>query len=133
MFGFAEGAGCPVIAIERLDGIRSHRVRKAQRREIHCWTYGQLMFFLRYKAEERGMAVIEVDPKGTSKACSCCGHVAAANRSRHAFVCEACGYAQHADLNAAQNIRLRGILLQQMLEEDGLLSCRPGARPNELL
>ncbi len=132
IIGFAEGAGCPVIAVERLEGIRSHRLRKGQWREIHRWAYGQLMVFLRYKAEERGMAVIEVDAKGTSQGCSCCGRVAAANRIRHAFVRGACGYAQRADLNAARDIRLRGILFRQVLEEGGRPSCRPEARPDDL-
>jgi IS605 OrfB family transposase len=126
---FADKAGCPVLAVEALDGVRRDRLSKPQRREIHRWAYGQLMFFLRYKAEERGMSVIEVNPKGTSQGCSCCGHVSATNRKRHIFVCKACGYTQHADLNAAQNIRLRGILLRQSLEPDGLASCSPEARP----
>ena len=128
LIAFADKAGCPVLAVEQLDGVRRGRLRKPQRREIHRWAYGQLMFFLRYKAEERGMSVIEVDPRGTSKGCSCCGHVSASNRKRHAFACEACGYTQHADVNAAQNIRLRGILLRQSLERDGLPSCSPGAQ-----
>jgi IS605 OrfB family transposase len=128
---FAESAGCPVLAVEKLDGVRRSRLRKPQRREIHRWAYGQLMFFLRYKAEERGMSVVEIDPKGTSQGCSCCGHASASNRKRHAFVCRACGYTQHADLNAAQNIRLRGILLRQSLEQDGLASCSPEARPDD--
>jgi IS605 OrfB family transposase len=116
---FAEGAGCPVIALEQLDGIRERRLRKEQRAEINRWAYGQLGFFLTYKAEERGMAVIEVEPRGTSKGCSRCGHAEAANRNRHAFQCRACGHRLHADLNAAHNIRLRGILARQALGQDG--------------
>ena len=122
---FADHAGCPVIAIEALDGIRGHRLRKKVRREVQKWAYGQLAFFIGYKAEERGMTVIEVDPRGTSKGCSRCGHTEAANRKRHRFICKACGHQLHSDLNAAHNIRLRGVLARQVLGEDGQTSCCP--------
>jgi putative transposase len=110
---FAEKAGCPVLAVEQLDGIRERRLRKAQRAEVHRWAYGQLMFFIQYKAEERGMTVVEVNPRNTSKGCSRCGYVSASNRSRNLFRCQACGFTHHADSNAA------------------LPSCSPEARPDE--
>ena len=125
---FADQAGCPVIAIEALNGIRKGRLRKKVRCEVQKWAYGQLAFFLGYKAEDRGMTVIEVDPKGTSKGCSRCGHTEAANRNRHDFKCRGCGHRLHSDLNAAHNIRLRGILAQQVLGEDGEPSCFPEVR-----
>ncbi len=126
---FAQATGCPTIAVEELDGIRDRRLRKAQRAEISRWAYGQLCFFLRYKAEELGMSVVEIDPRNTSKGCSRCGHTETANRHRHVFKCKACGYTNHADLNAAHNIRLRGILARQALDQDGLPSCSPEVRP----
>jgi IS605 OrfB family transposase len=122
---FADHAGCPVIAVEQLDGIRGHRLRKKVRREVQRWAYGQLAFFIGYKAAERGMTVIEVDPRGTSKGCSRCGHAEAANRKRHQFECKGCGHRLHSDLNAAHNIRLRGVLARQVLSQDGRPSCRP--------
>jgi putative transposase len=129
---FAEISGCPVIAVEQLDGVRKGRLRKPQRREVQRWAYGQLAFFIGYKSAERGMAVIEVDPKGTSKGCSRCGHTEAANRNRHNFECRACGLRLHSDLNAAHNIRLRGILARQVLDQDGQPSCCPEVRPADL-
>ncbi len=125
---FADRAGCPVIAIEELDGIRGQRLRKKVRREVQKWAYGQLAFFIRYKAETHGMTVIEVDPKGTSKGCSRCGHTESANRNRHEFKCRGCGHRLHSDLNAAHNIRLRGILARQVLGQDGEPSCSPQVR-----
>ena len=125
---FAENAGCPVIAVEQLDGIRGGKLRKKVRREVQRWAYGQLAFFIGYKASERGMTVIEVDPRGTSKGCSRCGHTEAANRKRHRFECRACGHRLHSDLNAAHNIRLRGILARQVLGQDGQPSCCPEVR-----
>jgi IS605 OrfB family transposase len=126
---FALKAGYPVIAVEQLDCIRDRKPRKAQRAEIHRWAYGQLDFFLRYKAESSGMSVIEVDLRGTSKGYSCCGHTEPANRKRHVFKCRACGHMLHDDVNAAHNIRLRGILAWQALGQDGPLSCGPEVRP----
>ena len=126
---FADKSGCPVIAIEKLGGIRKGRMRKPQRREVHRWAYGQLAFFLRYKAEGLGMEVVEVDPRNTSKGCSRCGHAETANRKRHQFHCKACGHRLHSDLNAAHNIRLRGILARQVLCQDGQPSCCPEVQP----
>lgn len=128
IISFADKAGCPAIAIEALDGIRGHRLRKKVRREVQRWAYGQVAFFIGYKAEQAGMTVIEVDPKVTSKGCSRCGHTEPANRNRHRFECRACGHRLHSDLNAAHNIRLRGILARQVLCQDGEPSCSPEVR-----
>jgi putative transposase len=128
---FAESSGCPVIALEQLDGIRKGRLHKKVCREVQKWAYGQLAFFIGYKAEERGMTVVEVDPRGTSKGCSRCGHSEPANRNRHRFLCKACGHQLHSDVNAAHNIRLRGILARQVLGQDGQTSCRPEVHFND--
>lgn len=125
---FAEQAGCPVIAVEQLDGIRDRKLRKAQHAEIQRWAFGQLASFLAYKAEERSMVVIEIDPRGTSKGCSRCGHTEAGNRKRHVFQCLACGHQLHADVNASHNIRLRGLLARQALGQEGAPSCAPEVR-----
>lgn len=122
---FSEKSGCPAIAVEQLDGVRGGKLRKKVRREVQRWAYGQLAFFIGYKAAERGMSVIEVDPRGTSKGCSRCGHAEPANRKRHEFCCKACGHKLHSDLNAAHNIRLRGVLTRQALDQDGPPSCCP--------
>jgi putative transposase len=128
---FAKASGCPVIAVERLDSLREKRFRKAQRAEINRWAYAQLLFYIRYKAEELGMSVVEVDPRHTSQGCSRCGHVERSNRKGNLFSCQACGFTHHADIQAAMNIRLRGILLRQTSMRDGLPSCSPEARTND--
>lgn len=126
---FADKAGCPVIAIEKLEGVRRGRLHKKVRREVQRWAYGQLASLIAYKAADSGMTVVEVDPRGTSKGCSRCGHTEPANRKRHQFECLACGHRLHSDLNAAHNIRLRGILARQALCEDGQPSCCPKVHP----
>ena len=47
-----------------------------------------------------------VPASNTSRRCSACGHVAAESRESQArFACVNCGHGQHADINAAINIR----------------------------
>jgi putative transposase len=96
------------IVLENLKDIRKRTKmrRKTQtQRRIHSWSFAQLNCFIGYKAEERGCMVVAVDPRHTSQACSRCGYTARNNRrSRDLFVCRACGYSLHADLNGARNI-----------------------------
>ncbi|EQD81040.1 DNA (cytosine-5-)-methyltransferase [mine drainage metagenome] len=61
-----------------------------------------------------GHAISCVPAPGTSITCPVpeCGHMDPANRaSRSVFICVACGYKAHADINAAIIIRERGIKL----------------------
>lgn len=72
---------------------------------------------LMYKAEEFGGQVILVPPEYTSQRCSTCGHISAENRpTRNEFLCVACGHSEHADINAAKNIR--DIDLEKAKEEE---------------
>jgi len=95
-----------VIVMEDLRYIRERtRVTKEQRYIQHSWAFGQLGQFIEYKAAERGIAVVYVDPRHTSQRCPRCGFVAKGNRKGHVFHCTSCGYTANADLNAAANIR----------------------------
>ncbi|WP_075897248.1 RNA-guided endonuclease InsQ/TnpB family protein [Actinomadura sp. CNU-125] len=98
------------IALEDLTGIRERvRLRKPQRVTLHSWSYAQLGSFIAYKAKRAGVPVVYVDPRHTSQGCSACGHVDKRNRpSQAAFRCTSCGFAEHADVNAARNIAARG-------------------------
>ncbi|MER5624998.1 transposase [Streptosporangium sp. NPDC002544] len=99
------------IALEDLQGIRDRvRLRKPQRVTLHSWSFHQLGRFIAYKAARAGVALIFVDPAYTSQACSACGHVDKKNRPDQAgFACTSCGFAEHADVNAARNIASRGV------------------------
>lgn len=104
------------IALEQLKGIRDRiRARRRQRRTLHSWAFGQLQSFVSYKATRAGVPVQFVDPRNTSRTCSCCGHIDRANRpSQSRFSCQNCGYSALADLVAAQNIRaLGGVAVNQ--------------------
>lgn len=97
-----------IVVLENLKDIRK-RARMRRKTEtqwrIHAWSFAQLKGFIAYKAEERGCKVVAIDPRHISQACSRCGHSARNNRrSRDLFVCRACGYSLHADLNGARNI-----------------------------
>lgn len=128
---FARSTGNPTIAVEDLTGIRDRRLRKPQRKELNQWAFYQLEQFIRYKSEALGFDVIAVDPKNTSRGCSRCGYTAKSNRKRHEFDCGACGYRVHSDLNAASNIRLRGIVARQGLGGDASSSTGAEARGSE--
>lgn len=94
------------IALEQLKGIRQRvRAKKPQRATLHSWAFAELGRFIEYKAALAGVPVVYVDPRNTSRECSRCGHVEKANRpSQAVFRCRACGFAAHADINAARNI-----------------------------
>lgn len=99
------------LVLENLTNIRQRMRAKRQtatKRRMHSWSFAQLFLFLTYKAEERGLTVARVDPRHTSQACSECHHTARNNRrSQSRFVCRACGFELHADLNASRNIAVK--------------------------
>ncbi|TDE55690.1 transposase, partial [Nonomuraea mesophila] len=99
------------IALEDLQGIRDRvRLRKPQRVTLHSWSFHQLGSFIAYKAARNGVALIHIDPAYTSQQCSACGHVDKKNRpDQETFLCTSCGFAEHADVNAARNIASRGV------------------------
>ncbi len=64
------------------------------------------------KAHNHGHVVLCVPAPGTSITCPECGYRDADNRaSRSVFICKLCGHRAHADVNAAINIRERGMKL----------------------
>jgi transposase len=81
---------------------RNVRAKAGLNREILRSGWGLLVRRLEDKAPGR---VEKVNPAFTSQRCSACGHVDSESRESQArFVCTACGFAGHADVNAARNI-----------------------------
>jgi IS605 OrfB family transposase len=113
------------IAVEELTGIRGRITAGRKKRAIlHCWSFGQLRGFLEYKAQRAGVLLLAVDPRNSSRECSCCGYTHQSNRpSQSSFRCGQCGYTAHADLNAAQNLRSRA---NRQLANRGALAVASG-------
>ena len=87
-------------------------------REILAASWGGLISMVAYKAEDAGRELIVVNPRGTSRRCSCCGHTEGANRpSQAVFCCRGCGFKDHADVNAARNILWLGLSLRRQKRE----------------
>ncbi len=103
---------CRGIALEELKGIRDRtRFRKPQRNRMGSWGFDQLRQFIAYKAKQAGVLLKIVNPAYTSQMCSSCGHVERGNRSSQSrFCCRQCGLIDHADCNAARNIRARALV-----------------------
>ena len=89
---------------------RNVRAKAGLNRRILDASFGRLQRLIVEKAEEAGRTVITVDPRFSSQTCSRCGHIAKESRRRRRFVCVGCGYANHADVNAALVIRGRAQL-----------------------
>ena len=96
---------CETIAFEDLTDIRE---RLPDARAFHAWAFKQLFEYVSYKAEAYGIVTEQINPAYTSQRCSKCGTTLRENRtSQDRFCCQKCGYAVHADYNAAKNIGMR--------------------------
>lgn len=92
------------------------------RRRLSEWQRGAIRRAVESKAQLAGLAIAEVNPAYTSKTCSRCG--LRGKRKRHAFTCPHCGFTEHADVNAAYNIRDRFTAFRG----SGLMSSSPEAQ-----
>ena len=106
------------IKLEKLGEIRkSRRHTKSFNATLHSWSFYQLQSFLQYKARLRGIPIVFVEPRNTSKECSRCGSEGA--RIGKNFVCQ-CGHVDHADANAGFNIAMRPNIGQSIADRDAV-------------
>lgn len=98
-----------LIALEELTGIRSRTTVGHKQRDRHSkWAFGELRFFIEYKAKREGVPLIFADPRNTSRECPECHCVDKRNRpTRDVFRCIRCGLEAMADYIAAKNIASR--------------------------
>jgi len=106
-----------VLVLEDLSGIRNKRRNKKSNKRIASWPFYQLSCFLEYKAKGVGKRVAYVDARYTSQRCSQCGSTHSSYRKKSRFRCGTCGFCDHADVNAAKNIRNNFLLSQLSLLE----------------
>jgi len=74
------------------------------------WSYYDLQNKITYKAKEKGIKVIKINPRYTSQRCSQCGNIDKDNRkTQKDFLCLICGFKTNADYNASRNIATKDI------------------------
>lgn len=91
--------------LEDLRGIRKKRKGRKLNSWLSNWSYYQFEQQLQYKCDLVGIAVAFIDPRYTSQKCSCCGTIDKHARDKSRYSCSVCGHKEHADINAAKNIR----------------------------
>lgn len=80
-------------------------------------SWNKLLTYLEYKCKDQGKQFIKVDKNYTSQTCSSCGYLyknlglpkGVDNRSIREWDCPKCGHHHDRDINAAINIKTRGI------------------------
>ena len=102
----AERYGCEIIAFGELSEVCELDPAVGGFDE---WLFGRLLSFVEYRAAERGILVVEVNPEYTSQRCMECGFTHPQNRNLEAgeFECLKCGASANDDYNAAKNLAFR--------------------------
>ncbi|WP_292392204.1 transposase [Methanoculleus sp. UBA303] len=90
-------------------------------------SFQHLQNLVQDRAHDAGVPVVLVDPAFTSLCCSRCGEPGI--RRRKQFLCPHCGYAGHADANAAFNIAAASPVTDRPHKEVEVCSKSPGATP----
>jgi putative transposase len=85
--------------------LQNHRLAKS----ISDAAWRQLIRYTTYKAENAGRVVVLVEPRNTSKQCSCCGTMVEKSLSVRVHFCPICGFIMDRDQNAAINILRLGL------------------------
>ncbi|MGI0085113.1 MAG: RNA-guided endonuclease InsQ/TnpB family protein, partial [Nitrososphaerales archaeon] len=80
--------------------VKDHHLAKS----IHDASWGKLIQYASYKAENAGKRVELVNPGGTTQTCSGCGNVVKKSLSERVHRCPNCGLLLDRDCNAALNI-----------------------------
>lgn len=105
------------IIVEDLKGIRKGAKKgngsRVANRFVNSWSFYRLQTFIEYKAKERGIAFLKINPHYTSQECSFCGVIG--TRNKELFRCnnrKCCGFSKklNSDINAAFNIGKRGLI-----------------------
>jgi len=114
------------IVLEDLKGIKPKRSKELNRR-LSRWPRRKLHQIIEYKAQWRGIPVVKVDPRNSSKTCPICGRIQY-SRMGTEFKCQ-CGWHMDRHINASIN------LLQTAISKGmaGGLWFNPGAFQHDVM
>jgi len=114
------------IVLEDLKGIRPKRSKELNRR-LSMWPRRKLHQIIEYKAQWKGIPVVKVDPRNSSRTCPMCGRIQY-SRMGAKFVCN-CGWRLDRHINASIN------LLQTAISKGmaGGLWFNPGAFQHDVM
>jgi putative transposase len=99
-----------IIAIGNPKEIRRNGKGRRFNRKLNSWPFWKLRQYITYKANWRGIRVIEVNEAYTSQLCWRCGALGKRSGSHHGlFECSRCGLKENADRNGAFNIGRRAL------------------------
>ncbi len=99
-----------LIVIEDLKNIRNRDTGKGKtmNRIVNSMPYWKLTKMIEYKGKEKGIQVVKVNERDTSKTCHKCGSKNTSRPTQGRFDCKTCGLENYnADLNGAKNILQR--------------------------
>ncbi|MFY9606017.1 MAG: transposase [Thermoplasmata archaeon] len=125
VISFAEGQRSAIV-LEDLKGIRTKRSKELNRR-LSMWPRRKLHQIIEYKAQWKGIPVVKVDPRNSSRTCPICGRIQD-SRMGAEFKCE-CGWHLDRHINASIN------LLQTAISKGmaGGLRFNPGAFQHDVM
>ena len=114
------------IVLEDLKGFKPNSGKEMNRR-LSAWPRRNLHRIIEYKAQWRGIPVVKVDPRNSSRKCPICGKIQD-SRMGTEFVCE-CGWHLDRHINASLN------LLQTAISNGmaGGLRFDPGAFQHDVM
>ena len=81
-------------------------------KDINDQGWAEFLRLVGYKAEDAGIQLVRVPPRGTSQACSSCGTLVPKPLSGRTHQCPHCGLVVDRDINAARNILRLGLSRQ---------------------
>jgi putative transposase len=118
------------IVLEDLRDIRPNKNKDLNRR-LSLWPRRKLHQIIEYKAAWKGIPVIKVDPRYSSRRCPACGRIPDSRMgTRREFVCD-CGWHLDRHINASMNLLQTAI--SKGLDVAGGLRFSPGAFQHDVM
>jgi putative transposase len=114
------------VVLEDMTGIK-HKKNKDLNRRLSLWPRRKLHQIIEYKAQWRGIPVVKVDPRYSSRTCPICGRIHD-SRMGAVFECE-CGWRLDRHINASINL-LQTAISRGMV---GGLRFDPGAFQHDVM